>query len=126
MNHTARMIGTVALGAALFTVAPAIAQTTGDQQGEMPSATQPAPDFSQEELKSFAAAQSAVRAIGQSARKALRNAPDRQERKQVRKRARQKMVAAIKDAGLTVRQYNRIARAARSNRQLARKIQQFQ
>lgn len=107
---------------------PAIAQTQGGgaaQPGQAP-ATQQAQDFSQSDLQSFAKANSSIRDIRQSAINEIQQANDDDARTQIREQAQQQMLTAIKDAGMTLEQYNTIGRAAQSNPDLASKIQQMQ
>src|SRR5688500_17317915 len=111
---------------AAATAAPAIAQTQGGQAGQMQSPTQPAQDFSQAQLQDFADANARIRDIRQSAMQEMQQADGQDERTQIRKQAQQNMLEAIKDSGLTLESYNQVGRAAQSNPQLARQIQQMQ
>lgn len=126
MTSISRVFGIAALGLAVMMAGPAIAQTQGSQSGQMPSATQPTQNFSQKQLQSFADASIEIRDIRQSARQAMQQAGSQNEKTQARKQAQQDMLAAIKDSGLTLKEYNQIGRAARSNPQLAQQIEQMQ
>lgn len=125
MIRITRVAGIVALGLAMSAAGPAIAQTQSSQAGQVQSAMQSAQNFSQAELQKFVTASNKIRSIQQWAKHKMTQAQGRQAVSQIRKQARQKMLSAIKNSGLTLKQYNQIARAARSNPKLAKKIEQM-
>lgn len=126
MNHIICITGIVAFGLATLTAAPAIAQTQGSQAGQLPFATRPAQNFSQEQLQNFADASAEVSSIQQAAKQKLQQTESKKARLQIFNQAQRKMWDAIRDSGLTLQEYNRINRAAQSNPQLAQQIQQMQ
>lgn len=126
MNHISRIFGIAALGLAMLSAGPAIAQTQSDQAGQMPSAAQSAQNFSQEQLQNFADALTDISAIRKAAQQKIQQVSDKKAKAQIVKQARADMLAAVKDAGLTLKQYNQIVRAAQSNPKLTQKIRQMQ
>jgi hypothetical protein len=85
----------------------------------------PAPNVSDSQLKSFAVASLEVDKISQEYAPKLQAAQTPTDQDAVRKEATQKMVAAVQQKGLSVDDYRRIAVAARSNPDLARKIETY-
>ena len=126
MTHISRVFGVAIVALGMLVAGPAIAQTQGGGAGQMPSTTQPAQNFSPAQLQKFADANASIRAIRQSARQEIQQAGSQQERTQIRKQAQGDMLSAIKDAGMTLKQYNSIGRAAQANPQLAQQIEQMQ
>lgn len=120
-----RTLAIAALGSAVLVAAPAIAQTQGTQSGQKSFTTRSSPNFSQKELQSFVQAQSRIREIRSSALQKIKQTRNRHTAQQISKQARQDMLAAIKDSGLTRKTYNQIGRAANTNPEIARKIQKM-
>src|SRR5699024_188514 len=127
MSRIARISGIAVLGLSALAIVPAFAQSqAGQQQSQAPSATQQQQqDFYSDQLQSFVDASSSINDIRQSASQELQQAGDEQDREQIRKQAQSDMINAIKDAGLTLEQYNEIGRAAQSNPELAQKLRQM-
>lgn len=125
MKQFVRFTGMAALGLTLLAAGPAIAQTQGGQAQHMPSAAQTTQSFSQGQLQKFVDANAQISDIRQNARQKMQQASDKQARMQIRNKARKAMLGAIKDSGLTLKQYNAIAKAAQSNKQLASKIKKL-
>lgn len=126
MTHINRIFGIAALGLAMLTAGPAIAQTQGGQAGQMPPAAQSAQSFSQNQLRSFSDALTRIVDIRKTAQQKMQQAGSKEAQTQIVKQARGRMLAAIKDSGLTLKEYNQIASAARANPDLAQKIKQMQ
>jgi|SRR5699024_6921773 len=126
MSRIARISGIAVLGLSALAIVPAFAQSQAGQQSQAPSATQQQQqDFSSDQLQSFVDASSSINDIRQSASQELQQAGDEQDREQIRKQAQSDMINAIKDAGLTLEEYNEIGRAAQSNPELAQKLRQM-
>ncbi len=79
-------------------------------------------DFDQEQIESFATAQDEVTQIQQEYTSQIQQA-DEQQAAQLQKEAQQEMVSAVEDAGLSVKEFNRIAQAARNDQELQEQIQ---
>lgn len=126
MNHLTRITGITLLGLILLAAGPVMAQPQSNQTNQASSAESSAQNFSHQQLRSFADASAKIRDIQQSAIQKMQQAKDKKARMEISKQARKDMIQAVKDAGLTVKEYNEIARAARSNPQLSKKIRQLQ
>lgn len=126
MKSITHIIGILLLGSATLIAMPSFAQTQAGQQ-QVPSATaQSTQNFSRAQLQKFVEAQSAIRAIQQKARPKFQAAESKQAKIKIRQQTVKKMAQAVKNTGLSVEKYNQIARAARSNPQLRKTIQQMQ
>ena len=106
----------LAAGAALAPAAYAESETTPQQ------APAPRPNVSTEQLKSFAVASLEVDRISQQYAPKLQAAKTPADQEAVRREATAKMIDAVKQKGLSVDDYRRIAIAARANPDLAREI----
>lgn len=129
MQHISRVLTAGTLALALLAAGPAIAQTQNGgaaQPGQAPAPTQQAQDFSQSDLQKFARANTSIRDIRESAINEIQQADGEDAQTQIREQAQQQMLAAIKDADMTLDEYNTIGRAAQSNPELAKRIQQMQ
>ena len=71
--------------------------------------------FSEKELQSYASAAVMVRKISKNARDQMQANTDGKGADDIQKKAQQDAVAAVKQEGLTVRKYNEIAVAMRSD-----------
>lgn len=80
-------------------------------------------DISDDQVRKFAQAEKKVRAIKASYRKQAQ-AQSKNPRKamNVQRQAQKKMVKAVKDSGLQVRQYNQIAQASQYDTKLRKRI----
>jgi len=126
MTRIRRIFGIAAIGLAVTVAGPAIAQATNGQANQTPPATQSAQDFSSQQLQQFASALTDVVDLREQAQQKMQSTEDKDAQSQIVQQARSQMLEAIKDAGLTLDDYNQIAQAARSNPDLAQKIQQMQ
>lgn len=79
-------------------------------------------DFDQEQIESFATAQEEVTQIQEEYTSQIQQA-DEQQAAQLQKEAQQEMVSAVEDAGLSVKEFNRISQAARNDQELQEQIQ---
>jgi GTP1/Obg family GTP-binding protein len=83
-------------------------------------------DFSNEQLKSFAAAAEAVTTIGMEYGNRVQKVQSQQEALQLREEAQSKMVNAVKGEGLSVETYSAIGHEAQKNPKLRQRILQMQ
>lgn len=125
MTHVSRILGVTALGLAMLTAGPAIAQTQSGQAEQMPASTQSTQNISQQQLQNFADASAKISDIRQSAMKNMQQASDQEKRTRIRKQAQKNMLAAIKESGLTLQEYNRIGKAVRANPELAQQLKKL-
>lgn len=82
-------------------------------------------EFTDEELKSFAAASLRVEEIGSKWQPKISDAEDKADEEQLREEAMSEMVQAVQQKGLSVDRYNRIALAVQSDPEIARTVQSF-
>ena len=127
MNATSRIIAATLFGASLFVSAPVFAQGGGGggAQAQAQSRIQ-APDpseVSDAQLEKFSEAQSDVREVRKDWQDKLQNAESQEKAMQNRQKATQEMVEAVRDSGLSVDEYNGIAKAAQSNPEFAKRVQ---
>jgi GTP1/Obg family GTP-binding protein len=83
-------------------------------------------DFSNEQLKSFAAAAEAVDTIAMEYGNRAQNAQSQQETLQLREEAQSKMVNAVQKEGLSVETYGAIGQEVLRNPKLRQRILQLQ
>ncbi|WP_052368122.1 DUF4168 domain-containing protein [Algiphilus aromaticivorans] len=124
--NASRFLAPVALAIALGASGTAVAQNQGGSaQGGM---QQQAPDIdvSDEQVESFAEAQSRVAEIGEKWTPRMQEAESSEDVQKAREQAQQEMVIAVENAGLSVQEYNQIARAAQADEELREKIQEAQ
>lgn len=82
-------------------------------------------DFSDQQLKSFAAAQKNVDEARVKMASKLQSTQDPQEAASVREEANEEMLAAVENAGLTRDEYNNIARAVALDPAIATKVDRY-
>lgn len=126
--NTSRFLAPVALAIALGASGAAVAQQSGAQGGAQGGAQQQAPDIdvSDEQVESFAEAQNRVAEIGEKWTPRMQEAESSEDVQKAREQAQQEMVIAVENAGLSVQEYNQIARAAQADEELRKKIQDAQ
>lgn len=117
--------GFLKLPAAAFAIlaligAPAVL-SLGDQAAHAQSQ-----QFSDQQLEGFVVAQDEIRAISGELQQQMNEADNPEQVEQLREEANQKMVHAVRRAGLDVETYNEIASAMRNDQQLAEQIQDIQ
>lgn len=106
---------TSGLFAALIAIAPGV-HAAEDNAGNGGA------NFDEEQIESFAVARADVQALQQEYASKIQQA-DQEKAGELKQEAQQKMVSAVEDAGLDVKEFNNIARAAQNNQELAEKIQ---
>ncbi len=80
-------------------------------------------DFERQELETFLQARADVLDIQEEYSNRLQSAEDDQAVAELQSEAREKMVAAVQDAGLSVDEFNRIAQAAQNDPEVAAELQ---
>ena len=121
------LAGLSAITVAFATAAPALAAettqttpgSTPGMQGAPSAATQ---SVSEEELKTFAVAALKVREIGAEWQPKIAEAASEEQAVEIKTQARDEMVDAVQDEGLTVERYNEITQQVRANPELAQKV----
>jgi hypothetical protein len=83
-------------------------------------------DFSNEQLKSFAAAAEAVDTIAMKYGNQAQNVQSRQEALQLREEAQSEMINAVQNEGLSVETYSAIGHEVLRNPKLRQRIRQLQ
>jgi restriction endonuclease Mrr len=81
--------------------------------------------FSEEQLRSFAAATEEIRKIDMKYSDHIRNAESQKDALALREEAESEMVNAVQDEGLSLEEYNAIAQAAEDNPKLLQRILQM-
>jgi hypothetical protein len=126
MKHlsTSRFLAPVALAITLGVSGAAVAQQSGAQGGAQ-GGMQQAPDIevTDEQVEAFAEAQARVADIGEKWTPRMQEAESSEDVQKAREQAQQEMVIAVENAGLSVQEYNQIARAAQADEELRQKIQ---
>ncbi len=80
-------------------------------------------DFERQELETFLEARAEVLNIQEEYSSRLQSVENDQEVADLQTEAREKMVAAVEDAGLTVDEFNRIAQAAQNDPDVAAELE---
>lgn len=128
--NTSRFLAPVALAIALGASGTAVAQQQSGAQGGggQGGMQQQAPDIdvSDDQVESFAEAQARVAEIGEKWTPRMQEAESSEDVQKAREQAQQEMVIAVENAGLSVQEYNQIARAAQADEELREKIQDAQ
>lgn len=121
-----RVLAPAALAIAFGAAGVAVAQQGGAQGGAQGSMQQQAPDIdvSEEQINNFVTAQERVAEIGEKWSPRMENAESSEEANKARQSAQKEMVIAVKNSGLSVQEYNQIARAAQSDPELRKRIEE--
>lgn len=110
------------VGSACVFSLPTFAADSGDSGAHDSAQTQSSDQFSDKQLKAFVKAQSNVQTVVKKWDSKVANADDK---KAAQKKENKAMVKAVKDSGLTPKQYNDIAQQAQKDPQLTQRIQSF-
>ena len=110
---------------ALAAAPAAFAQAQGQQQGQQASG-QGAPnmEMDQQTLDNFAEAYTEVRGIQSDFADQLGSVEDREKAQSLQREAQEEMVSAVKDAGLSVQEYNQVASQMQNDPELREKVMQ--
>jgi hypothetical protein len=113
----------MAICAATSIAAPTITSAQGRAPEQpAPEAEQPAPSYSDAELKSFAVAVVQVQRINDAYLPKLKTASSPEEQRQVEKTATEEMVKAVEKEGMTVKKYKQIMNHAQSNPEIGDRV----
>lgn len=120
------------LAAGMVALALAVPVTAGAaSRSPSAAASQPGPggggvkEFTDDELKSFAAASLQVEQIGSKWNPRISDAENKADEEVLREQAMDEMVTAVQQKGLSVDRYNRIALAVQSDPEIARTVQTY-
>jgi hypothetical protein len=125
---TARYRGTGSLAtllcAAAVVLAPsaALAQSGGSHQSS-PSQTSASGEISDQVVETFAEARSEVLEISKQWTEKLQQADSAEEQERMRQQAQQEMVTAVQSSGMSVEEYNQVARAMQDDPALEKRIE---
>lgn len=117
-----------AAGLMLALAATAQAQGQGDQGARgAPPATQQQEtiDVSKQQLETFVEAQENLVEVRREWRGKMQSAEGQEAKQQARSNAQEAMVSAVKDSGLSVDEYNKIARAVQSDPELQKQVREM-
>lgn len=126
MHFTTRTATVALLAIGLSASAtPLFAQGTQGTQPGQPAQPSPAQagDISDSQVEKFAEAEEKVRSLSSKWQSKIEGAQDQDAAMQHQQEANQEIVKAVKDSGLSVQEYNKIARAAQGDPELAERIQ---
>ncbi|NIJ42737.1 hypothetical protein FHS78_003042 [Parvibaculum indicum] len=96
---------------------PAMAQSTSSQQE--------APHYAPAKLKAFAKTALQVQQINKAAKEKFQGASSKDEQETIQKEAYADLKSAITSQGMTLEEYNEIASAAQSNKDLRQRITNY-
>lgn len=99
---------------ALLTAANVTPTTVAAQSSESQQAA-PKTDWSNKELQNFVAAATAVQEVFDQWRPRISNAENQEERNQMRQKANDKAIEAIKETGMPMKKYTEINQAVQGN-----------
>lgn len=83
-------------------------------------------DFSDEELAKYASARADIMEVSESYRSDMQNVDNEQDAQKLRKEMQDEMMGVVKDAGLSVKEYNKMTKAVRQDEELRKKVQKMQ
>jgi len=130
MTTNNRILAAALFGASLAVAGPVFAQggqgaAQQSQQGAAAQRAAPAAgDITDAQIEKFSDAQKEMLDVRSEWQGKMQNAKGEKAAMQQRQMANQAMVEAIQDSGLTVDEYNGIAKAAQSNPQIAQRIRE--
>ncbi|KEZ78986.1 DUF4168 domain-containing protein [Salinisphaera hydrothermalis] len=110
------------LGATTLFALPALAADNPSAAASASTKAKSADPFTDKQLKQFVKAQANVQAVIKKWDDKVAKADDK---KAAQKKENKAMVQAVKDSGLTPKQYNRIAQQAQKDPELTKRIQSF-
>ncbi|WP_423824081.1 DUF4168 domain-containing protein [Salinisphaera sp. SPP-AMP-43] len=110
------------LGACAIYGLPAVAADNADAGASDSAAQSQSQDFTDKQLKQFVEAQNNVQAVLKKWDSKVAEADDKEAAQRKENKA---MLQAVKDSGLSPKQYNNIARAAQNDPKLTKRIQSF-
>lgn len=125
-----RIIRLTAAGLALSLTA--IGVQAAPAQGQQEQYSPPPPqterqqmEISDEKLRQFSEARSAVQSVQDEYSQSIQSTQDEQKAQSLREQAQEAMVDAVRDSGLSVSEYNQISQRARSDEEVARRLEKL-
>jgi hypothetical protein len=117
---------TIAGAAVLALVSGPMAVSNVSAQSAQQGSPQAGPEaFSEGQLKAFAMASLEIQELNEKWQPRITDAEDWSEKNDLQKEARQEMVDAVGEAGLTVQNYNQIHQATQVDPETAQKVQEY-
>lgn len=128
LTQPGRIARLAAAGLALSLTAIGAQAAPGQGQPEQyspppPQTEQQQSKISDEKLRQFSEARAAVQSVQQEYSQSIESTQDEQEAQGLREEAQEVMVEAVRDTGLSVSEYNQISRRARSDENMARRLE---
>ncbi|MGO1298175.1 MAG: DUF4168 domain-containing protein [Vibrio sp.] len=121
-----RKLVLITLFSVLATGTSVAATATGSQPAANTQQKAQHAPISDDMLGQFADAQQSVQTISQKAIKKLGQTQDKGAAEKIRQKANEEMVKAVKDTGLSVKDFNGIARALQADKQLRQRLSSIQ
>lgn len=110
-------VATLSLGLILSVAAPTTAQNTQENQVKT--------DWSEEKLENFGEAAVALQDIQAEWKQRIANARTEEKRQTLRQQQADAMDQAIRDAGLTPKEYSQIVRAVRNDQEFYQEVSEY-
>lgn len=125
-KSTSAAVVAIALGMMTAPVAVSAQGAQGYQQQTPPAAGQgqetAAPDFSGNDLESYATAFLEVRDISQKYQGEMQSAESPEDQQAIQQKAVEEMSEAVRETGLSVEKYNQITEASRTDPELQQEV----
>ncbi len=96
-------------------------QQSAPQQASKQSG--PKLDLSDSEVQKFAKAQNKVQSVREDYSGQLRNVEDTEKAREIQAEMQEKMLQAVKDAGMSAQRYNEVSQAAMQNEKLRKRVE---
>ncbi len=90
-----------------------------------PQAERPQTEVSDEKLRQFSEARAAVQSVQEEYSQSIQATQDEQKAQSLRQEAQEAMVEAVRATGLSVSEYNQISQRARSDEDMARRLEKL-
>ncbi len=125
-NHTMRKFALMTLFSVLAAGTSSMAMAADSQPAAQSQQQAQHAPISDDMLGQFFDAQQSVQTISQRAIKKLGQTKDKDAAENIRQKANEEMVNAVKDTGLSVKDFNGIARALQSDEKLRKRLSSIQ
>jgi ribosome recycling factor len=130
-NRTGRLTRTGAFAFALTLTAAMANANQPPAQGQQEQYAPPPPqaeqrmELSDTKLRQFSSARAEVQSVQREYSQAIQSTQEEQEAQALREEAQQAMVDAVEESGLSVSEYNQISQRARSDEEIARRLERL-
>lgn len=128
-SQPGRIVRLAAAGLALSLTAIGVQAAQPPAQGQQeryapppPQTERPQAEISDEKLRQFSEARTAVQSVQQEYSQSIQSTQDEEKAQGLREEAQEAMVEAVRDSGLSVSEYNQISQRARSDESTARRL----